>query len=177
MGGYVVLAGWRLAPERFTALGLVASHALADSDEARQGRYQLVEQTIEQGPSAVAETMLPKLFAPQADPEEQHTQVEQVRAMILRTPVLGILGALKGMAARADLTATLPHINVPALVLVGDSDQLIPFARSEAAFKGLPNASLVTIERAGHMPMLEQPQATALAIRNFLAEQHPFKGT
>ncbi|MCC7206743.1 MAG: alpha/beta hydrolase, partial [Anaerolineae bacterium] len=38
-----------------------------------------------------------------------------------------------------------------------------------------PNATLVTIENAGHMPMLEQPQATALAIRNFMNEQNPFR--
>src|SRR5947207_15861847 len=32
MGGYVTLAMWRLAPERFSALGLICSQAAADTE-------------------------------------------------------------------------------------------------------------------------------------------------
>ena len=38
-GGYVTLAAWRLAPERFLALVLIDSQAGADTEEQRQGRY------------------------------------------------------------------------------------------------------------------------------------------
>src|SRR4249920_2288480 len=39
MGGYVALAAWKLAPDRFLALALVDSQAGADTEAARQGRY------------------------------------------------------------------------------------------------------------------------------------------
>jgi 3-oxoadipate enol-lactonase len=173
MGGYVTLALWRIAPERFQSIGLVGSHAMADTDEARQGRLAQADKVFLQGSVVVADAMQPRLFAPGVDPEEPF--IEQVRTIMLNTRPSGIIGALRGMAARPDSTGLLPHINIPALVVTGDSDQLIPPQRAEATAAALPNATLVTIENAGHMPMVEQPQATALAIRNFLAEQHPYK--
>lgn len=173
MGGYVTLALWRIASERFVAIGLIASHAMADSEEARQNRLTQAEKVFMHGSVAIVDGMMAKLFAPKVAAEEPF--IEQVRNIMLNTRPSGIIGALRGMAARPDSTELLPHINVPALVMVGDSDQLIPPPRSEATAAALPNATLVTIENAGHMPMLEQPQATALALRNFLAELNPYK--
>ena len=63
MGGYVALAAWNLAPERFLALGLIASQAGADTEEGRQGRYKLANKVAAEGSSAVAAAMIPKLFA------------------------------------------------------------------------------------------------------------------
>ena len=49
MGGYVALAAWKLAPERFLALGLIASQAGADTEEGRQGRYKMAEKVAAEG--------------------------------------------------------------------------------------------------------------------------------
>jgi pimeloyl-ACP methyl ester carboxylesterase len=35
--------------------------------------------------------------------------------------------------------------------------------------RALPAVTLTTIARAGHMPMLEQPEATTAALRSFLS--------
>jgi len=64
LGGYVTLAAWRLAPERFLGLGLIDSHAAADTDEGRSARLQLAEKVAAKGSQVVADAMLPKLFAP-----------------------------------------------------------------------------------------------------------------
>lgn len=168
MGGYVTLALWRLAPERFLALGLICSQAGADTEEARQNRYKTADRVATEGSKIVAEAMIPKLFAPGASDDEGI--IEQTRTLILNTKPDGIIGALKGMAARPDSTAILPHITVPTLILTGDKDQIIPASKAEAMADAIPHAILVTVENAGHMPMLEQPQATTMAIRNFLAD-------
>ena len=63
MGGYVALAAWKLAPERFLALGLIASQAGTDTEEGRQGRHKLANKVVAEGSSAVAAAMIPKLFA------------------------------------------------------------------------------------------------------------------
>jgi pimeloyl-ACP methyl ester carboxylesterase len=173
MGGYIALAAWRLAPQRFQALGLISSHALPDTDEGRQARHKLAEEVFATGSTAVAESMQPRLFAPGLSPDEPF--IEQVHTMMLNTKPLGLMGALRGMAARPDSTPLLPEISVPVLIIVGDSDQIIPLQRAEMTAAPIPNATLVTIENAGHMPMLEQPHATALAIRNFLLELNPYK--
>ncbi|MEP7284986.1 MAG: alpha/beta fold hydrolase [Chloroflexota bacterium] len=168
MGGYVTLALWRLAPERFSALGLISSQASADSDEARKNRYKTAEKVFIEGSSAVAQAMLPKLFAPHTPDDE--TFIEQVNTLILNTRPSGIIGTLKGMAARPDSTDLLPHINIPVLILTGDHDQLIAPQKADAMAALIPTATLVSVENAGHMPMLEQPQAVLLAMRNFLNE-------
>ena len=84
------------------------------------------------------------------------------------TPAAGIVGALQGMAARPDSSPLLPGINVPFLILAGAKDQIIPMEKAKAMAAAAPLAMLGTIENAGHMAMLEQPEATTKAIRDFL---------
>jgi 3-oxoadipate enol-lactonase len=168
MGGYVALAMWRLARERFLGFGMINSQAGADSEEARQNRFKTAEKVFTEGSSVVAAAMVPKLFAPNVP--ENETFIEQVRTTITNTRPNAIIGALKGMAARPDSTELLSTIKVPTLILTGDKDQLILPQRSDAMAAAIPQASLVTVEDAGHLPMLEQPQATLMAMKNFLTE-------
>jgi pimeloyl-ACP methyl ester carboxylesterase len=167
MGGYVTLAAWKLFPERFLALGLVSSHAAADTEEGRQGRYKMAGKVSVQGSQVAADAMLPKLFSPQISANDP--AIDLARQLMLGTPIAGIVGSLQGMAARGDSLATLATINVPALVLAGDQDQIIPIARAEATAEAMPRSTLTIIEQAGHLPMLERPEATTTAIRKFLS--------
>jgi len=167
MGGYVTLAAWKLAPDRFLALGLVDSQAGADTEEVRQGRYKMVEKVAAQGSKVVAEAMLPKLFAPNLSAGAPI--IDQVRQMILNTPSAGIVGTLKGMAGRADSAPLLPNLNIPVLILAGEQDQTITPEKAKAMAAAISKTTLTLIANAGHMPMLEQPEATTTAIRNFLS--------
>ncbi len=168
MGGYVTLALWKLSPERFLALGLISSQAAPDTPEGREGRFKTVDKVNAEGSKAVADAILPRLFAPDLPSDEPI--VEHVRTIILNTKPEGIIGALKGMAARPDSTDILPQIHVPVLIVTGDKDQIIPAKKADAMASAIPKATLATVEDAGHMAMLEQPRATTMAIRNFLEE-------
>lgn len=167
MGGYVTLAAAKLAPERFLALGLVSSQAAADTEEGRQGRLKMAGKVAAEGSSAVAEAMLPRLFAPGL--AAGHPVVEEVRQIILSSPRVGIIGSLNGMAVRPNAEALLARMTVPMLLLPGDSDQIIPAEKSRALAAAVPNATFALIENSGHMPMLERPHATTTAIRGFLS--------
>ncbi len=168
MGGYVTLALWKLAPERFLALGLICSQSGADTPQAREGRYTTADKVSASGSKVVADSMIPRLFSPDVPADESF--IEQMRAIIMSTKPDGIIGSLKGMAVRPDSTPILPNINVPVLIVTGDKDQIIPPQKADAMASAIPGATLATIENAGHMPMLEQPQAMTMAIRNFLSE-------
>jgi pimeloyl-ACP methyl ester carboxylesterase len=168
MGGYVALAAWKLAPDRFLALGLIDSHTGADTEEGRQGRYKMADKVAAEGSKVAAEAMLPKLFA--ANLPAGAPIIEQVRQMILNTPSAGIIGSLKGMAGRIDSGPLLSKLNIPVLILTGDKDQLIPLEKAKALAATIPTATLTMVENAGHMPMLEQSQATTTALRSFLTE-------
>jgi 3-oxoadipate enol-lactonase len=152
-------------------LGLVASQAGADTEEGRQNRYKLADKVAAEGSAALADAMLPKLFAASLPAGAQ--LVEEVRKQMLATRPEGIIGTLKGMAARPDSTPLLPQINVPALVLAGAEDTIVPLEKAEAMAAALPHASLTTVQNAGHMPMLEQPEATTRALAEFLGALKP----
>lgn len=66
----------------------------------------------------------------------------------------------------------VPHLGAaacPALVVHGREDP-IPLASSEALAAGLPDARLAVLERCGHVPYVEQPEALFAAVLPFLAE-------
>lgn len=167
MGGYVTLAACKHAPERFLALGLIASQAGADTEEGRQGRYKMADKVAAEGSKVVVEAMIPKLFA--ADLPADAPIIEQVRQMILSTQPAGIIGSLKGMALRPDSGPLLANLNIPVLLLAGDKDQIIPPEKAKAIASAIRTATLTTLANAGHMPMLELPEETTTAIRNFVS--------
>jgi pimeloyl-ACP methyl ester carboxylesterase len=67
------------------------------------------------------------------------------------------------------LRARLHRAAMPAGVIWGEADRMVPRAHGEAYVAGLPGAKdLTIIAGAGHAAPLEQPEATAAALRGFL---------
>jgi pimeloyl-ACP methyl ester carboxylesterase len=60
-------------------------------------------------------------------------------------------------------------VRVPALILAGQADTLLPVRRQEFLAGLMPFGRLQVIEAAGHLPQLEQPEAVTEALRDFLA--------
>jgi pimeloyl-ACP methyl ester carboxylesterase len=169
MGGYIALALIARYPERVRALMLMDTRAGADSPEAARNREDLarrVEST--RSTDHVVEAMLPKLFSGKTR-RTHPDRIERVVAMMRKTPGRGIVGALRGMAARPDRTAELAQIRVPTLVLVGVDDVATPPDESRKMAAAIPNAELAIIPDAGHLTPIENPSATDRAILGFLA--------
>src|SRR5262249_48831102 len=62
MGGYIAFAIHRLAPRYVRGLVLADTRSHADTPQGREGRVRLTAVVREQGPSAVADEMIPKLL-------------------------------------------------------------------------------------------------------------------
>lgn len=62
----------------------------------------------------------------------------------------------------------LGEIHVPTLVLVGANDMMTPPKYAGFLAHGIKGASLVTIEGAGHSPMLDKPAEVAAVIQRFI---------
>jgi pimeloyl-ACP methyl ester carboxylesterase len=169
MGGYVAFEICRRHPERVGGLILAATRAGADSDEGRAGRDAAAARARDEGVEPVVEGMLPKLLAP-ANYEDQPDLVEFVRKMMLQTSVDGMVGALAAMRDRVDSTPDLAGFDIPALVIHGQDDQLIPVSEAQATAAALPDAELVILADAGHLPNLEQPDAFDDAVRGYLEQ-------
>jgi YbgC/YbaW family acyl-CoA thioester hydrolase len=167
MGGYIAFELLRRHPERVRALVLCDTKAEADSAEGKRGRDEMAALAERDGAAAVAARLLPKLLAP-ATLAAQPEVVEHVRAMIERTPVAGIVGALRAMRDRRDATDLLPHIAVPTLVLGGEDDTIAPPRGMAAMAAAIPGAQYASIPAAAHLAPLEQPLATGRVLADFL---------
>jgi len=158
MGGYVALSFAKAYPQKVSGLGLVSSQALADSPERKAGRYKTAEDVAEKGVIVVSDAMSSKL-SPNAD-----VQV-YVRRVIERQGKSGVMGALKAMAEREDLSPSLSSFNFQVVLLHGAADVLIPVDRSREIKQIMPSARLIELPEAGHMPIKEFPSETANALR------------
>lgn len=72
---------------------------------------------------------------------------------------------------RFDFRGRLAQLDVPTLVLCGRDDLITPVRYSRRLQKEIPGATLVLIEKAGHMLPLESPEEVNAAIRRFIREQ------
>jgi 3-oxoadipate enol-lactonase len=63
----------------------------------------------------------------------------------------------------------LSAVRAPALVAVGELDKADFHAIAERLVRELPDAELVVIPGAGHLPSMEQPEVTAELVTRFLA--------
>jgi len=74
------------------------------------------------------------------------------------------------LVERDDLSPKLGQINMPALVVHGDSDFAISLERGQAMAEALPKAELVVIKGAGHAANLTHADEVNVPIEKFLAQ-------
>jgi pimeloyl-ACP methyl ester carboxylesterase len=76
-----------------------------------------------------------------------------------------------------DSRAWLPTIQVPALVLSGTADLIVPVAHARAVHEAIAGSIWVAVEGAGHVPVVEKRGEVNAAVRSFLADQRfPVQG-
>jgi pimeloyl-ACP methyl ester carboxylesterase len=159
MGGAIALEMALQYPENVLALGLLASGtrlpipAQILTDAASPTTYRKAHETI----SHLA-------FSPAADPHLIEL-VMQHMAEIRQSVMHGDLLACNDF----DATGRIERIHPPTLVVCGSDDGLTPLRYSQYLADTIPAGRLVVIPAAGHMLMLERPQAVAQALEVFLS--------
>jgi pimeloyl-ACP methyl ester carboxylesterase len=69
-----------------------------------------------------------------------------------------------------DLTALLPQIKSPTLLVWGEQDRDVPLAAVQVMVRSIPDAQLVVFENAGHFAYLDQSDRFRLLVGRFLRE-------
>ncbi|MEY9182308.1 pimeloyl-ACP methyl ester carboxylesterase [Bradyrhizobium sp. USDA 326] len=169
MGGYIAFEIMRQAGERVTKLALINTQARPDTPEATARRHAQMERARRGELRAVREESFPELVHPSRRDDADilalvHAQDEDVG-------VEGYLRQQTAIIARVDSRPTLATIACPTLVLTGDTDNTIPNAFSKEMAEGIAGARLVILDRCGHLPQAEQPQATVRALAEWLATE------
>ncbi|OGN88625.1 MAG: hypothetical protein A2Y88_04845 [Chloroflexi bacterium RBG_13_48_10] len=169
LGGYMLGQFYQKYGKRLSGLIFTATRASPDSEAAKLNRDRLVVLARQSGPQAVVEDVLPKFMSPktyQSRPE----LVDEVRGIMRTTSLDGVVGDLLGMRARPDTHDLLRKVNVPALVIHGMDDQLIPLSEGERIRDTITGARMCVIPDAGHLPNLEQPELFNQAVIEFLQQ-------
>ncbi|MGB5294835.1 MAG: alpha/beta fold hydrolase [Thermoanaerobaculia bacterium] len=167
MGGYVAWQFWKHHRDRLTSLILCDTRAACDTPEGALGRLALAKTVLAEGALPVADSMLPKLFAPR-NLDSDPPYVASTKQVMESTRPTTIAATLRGMAERPDMTAELPNIELPALLLCGEHDDLTPADEMRDVAKAMPDAMFRVIYGAGHMSPLERPERVNRLILEFL---------
>ncbi len=90
-------------------------------------------------------------------------------AIVARAMNLSAAGKFLWPIPDRGLSNRLPFVKAPALVVMGADDGLVPAAYGDAFANLIPQCTVEVIAGAGHLPMLEQPEAFTAAVSAFLA--------
>lgn len=171
-GGTVLLELYRRHPEHVATLIMIDTYAgwkgSLPADEVRArvagARKMLSVRDEEVDPT------FPGLFA--SDPPPHVVLLlaaiaASVRPDTLRTELT--------IMAQADLSALLPQIAVPTLLIWGRDDARSPLSVAHRFHEAIPDSTLVVIDDAGHLSHLEQPEQVNNAIRQFCRAHPPWR--
>jgi pimeloyl-ACP methyl ester carboxylesterase len=154
LGGYMSLAFYRAHPERVRALLIIDTGPGFKKDEARDAWNKRAHETGDRFEREGLEVL---------------KSASRERSSVVHRDASGLARAARGMLTQRDagVIETLPHIKVPALVVVGADDT--PFlAASDYMAAKIPGAQKVVIPAAGHAANIDQPQAFIDAVLPFL---------
>ena len=71
---------------------------------------------------------------------------------------------------RHDIRERLGEIEMPTMIVWGQSDRVIPMAAALSYHRRIPHSRLEIFERTGHVPQLERPARFNALLDEFLAE-------
>lgn len=180
MGGKHALAFAATYPERVSGMILVdASGVPMDAVETEENEDDggNIGFTIARMPgiNLIAEQITPRSLIAQS--LEQSVSVKSVASEeaidryweLLRYPGNRAATMARFSADYDALTAKkIAGIDVPALILWGDEDRLIPLAAGRWLDEQLPNSELIVYQGIGHLPQEEAPQKTVSDVQDWL---------
>lgn len=115
------------------------------------------------------------------DPSTPRTLLEEDLAVSLHTPLKreGYMAQLQAIVSWVGSCNRLSSLGVPALIIHGESDRLVPPENGRILARIMPHAKLVMLPGAGHRFMTDQPVAAGEAILSFLdhAGEHARQST
>lgn len=173
MGGMSVLAAARQFPDtlsdRLVGIALMSTTAagLSTSGLGRNLQNPAVDAVrlavrnapgvVQFGRGVARSLIAPVLRAASFGTDVSPTLVAFAEQMIHDTSVVTMVNFLEALEVHDELDALPTIAGIPALVLCGDDDWVIPFDKSLQLAELLPHAEMVRVRRAGHLVQLEFP--------------------
>jgi pimeloyl-ACP methyl ester carboxylesterase len=167
LGGIVAMEVIRRAPDRVARLALLDTNSLAETPQTAAAREPQIAR-VRAG--RLADVIRDEMNATCQTPGQDQDEIMDLMLTMARW--LGpdtFIAQSRAMQRRPDQQRTLRQITVPTLVMCGEHDTLCPVRRHEFMADLIPNARLLVVPEAGHLPMLEQPGITTRVMGEWLA--------
>ncbi|WP_295891335.1 alpha/beta hydrolase [uncultured Alistipes sp.] len=168
MGGYVALAFCERHPEMLDGLVLLSSTPNPDTPEKAENRRREIA-LVKAGKKDALARVAPAAGFAEENRARMKDAIEDLTEQVFVTEDEGIVALLNGMIARKDQNGMLHQTKVPVLFILGRKDNYIPVEVAEKMVAEHPEACVVWLEHSGHMGFLEEPEATAKALLDFVA--------
>jgi pimeloyl-ACP methyl ester carboxylesterase len=156
MGGGIALDVALRYPDRVAGLGLVATGA-------RMGVAPALLEHLQQDPEAAVRLIVGWSYGPEATEE----MVRQGRRHLQQAQPEVLYGDFVACDA-FDVRERLAEISALAFVLCGTRDRMTPAKYAPLLRDGIAGSTLHLVEGAGHMVLLEKPQAVTSALLGLL---------
>jgi pimeloyl-ACP methyl ester carboxylesterase len=167
MGGILAMEILRQAPDRVTRLALLDTNPRAETAAAQARRAPQIARVLAgELYDVMRREMKPNYLAPGPN---KAAILDLCMDMALALGPQVFANQSRALRDRPDQQATLAAFRGPALVLMGAEDKLCPLDRHQLMHDLIPRSRLHIIANAAHLPPLEQPEATARALRDWLA--------
>ncbi|MEM8775259.1 MAG: alpha/beta hydrolase [Pseudomonadota bacterium] len=166
MGGIVAMELLRRAPERVSRIALMDTTSLAETPQSAADYEPLIIK-LKTGLLEIAASEL--IRAEHLAPTESRASIlNLVAKMAENVGTSTIIQQIRALQRRCDYQVILRKCKVPALVMCGVHDTLMPVKRHEFMAGIIPNAQLALIQNAGHFPTLEASDAVSAALRSWM---------
>jgi pimeloyl-ACP methyl ester carboxylesterase len=170
IGGMVALRAALVAEDRVSGLILLDTHAGRET-AFNKLRSSLMGSIVKAfGPRPLSPEII-RLFFSSDTRKTKRPLIDEWKERLASVHVPSMLQVMHALRKRDSVLDRLGEIKVPALVIVGKDDILLPPSYSNEIAAGLADASLVVVEKAGHLSSLEQPEAVTSAMVSFLQER------
>jgi pimeloyl-ACP methyl ester carboxylesterase len=168
MGGYVAMAFLRRHPGRTAALALLGTRAGADDAATAAGRRAFADAYLDPAkrPGIIA-AVLPGLVGA-TTLARRPAVVDRVRALVEAADPATVASCQRAIADRRDSVDVLRAADVPALVVAGAEDALVPVDAARRMADALPQGELVVVPDAGHLAAMETPTEVNTALAGLL---------
>jgi pimeloyl-ACP methyl ester carboxylesterase len=173
-GGEVATALALEHPELVRGLVLINTLAgMREPSEQLRAGWRAVNAAMDQGdvPGAVEIETKMWVDGPHRQPAEVDLELRQ-RVTAMNAAIFARIAEVDAAEEREPdppVVDRLGEIAAPTLVIVGMLDQPDAVASADTLAAGIPNATLIRIDDAAHLPSMERPEAVNQAVRQFLA--------
>lgn len=163
MGGYIALDMLQNYPNRCKAIGLIHSHAFADSEEKTSNRTKLIDFITKNGQHEFLKQFAKQLVGPTMSADLN----KAVHHLVKGTTPNAIIKASQAMIDRKDHTETL-QAPVPFLWIIGKEDKFMPYKQVLDQAKLCQDPTIHLLEHVGHLCMYEDPKRTVEILTDFI---------